>query len=133
MADGLRRAMDVANVAVDGPPRRWHDAGAPSLDTLILRLRSDDRLQEFATTRLAPLVEHDRRRAATLIPTLRALAGQGWRKSEAARVLNLNRQSLYPRLERIEQLLGVDLENQDDRLALELALRIQDAPGADGV
>ncbi len=133
LADGLRRAIDVANVAVDGPPRPWHDAGAPSLDTLILRLRSDDRLQEFATTRLAPLVEHDRRRAATLIPTLRALARQGWRKSEAARVLNLNRQSLYPRLERIEQLLGVDLENQDDRLALELALRIQDAPEADSV
>ncbi len=128
LADGLRRAIDVANVAVDGPPRPWYDASAPSLDTLMLRLRSDERLQEFAATRLAPLLEHDRRRAATLMPTLRALAGQGWRKSDAARALNLNRQSLYPRLERIEELLGVDLESQDDRLALELALRIHDAP-----
>jgi len=128
LAEGLRRAIDLADVAVDGPARPWYDAGTPSLDTLMLRLRSDERLQEFASTRLGPLIEHDRRRAATLMPTLRALAGQGWRKSEAARVLSLNRQSLYPRLERIEELLGVDLESQDDRLALELALRIHDAP-----
>jgi len=133
LVDCLRRAIDVATVAIDGPPRPWHDAGTTNLDTLMLRLRSDDRLQEFATSRLAPLVEHDRRRAATLMPTLRALVGQGWRKSEAARVLNLNRQSLYPRLERIEQLLGVDLECQDDRLALELSLRIQDSPGPSDV
>lgn len=132
LADVLRQAIDVASGALSGPPRPWHDADAANLDCLMLRLRTDERLQQFATLRLSPVIEHDRRRTAKLMPTLRALCSQGWRKSEAARALHLNRQSLYPRLERIEELLGVDLESQDDRLALELALRVYDESGAGG-
>jgi PucR family transcriptional regulator, purine catabolism regulatory protein len=124
LADALRQATDVALLARSGPPRLWHDADLASLQTLMLRLRGDSRLQEFASLRLAPVLAHDERRTAKLMPTLRALCEQGWRKSEAARALHVNRQSLYPRLERIEELLGVDLEDRDDRLALELALRM---------
>jgi purine catabolism regulator len=126
LAEALRQAINVATLALSAPPRPWHDADAANLDALLLRLRDDARVQQFATLRLGPLLDHDRRRTAKLMPTLRALCSQSWRKSEAARALHLNRQSLYPRLERIEELLGVDLENQDDRLALELALRMHD-------
>lgn len=124
LAEALTQTIDVATLALSGPPRTWHDADAANLDGLLLRLRGDDRLRQFAALRLAPIVEHDKRRTAKLMPTLRALCDQNWRKSEAARTLHLNRQSLYPRLERIEELLDVDLERQDDRLALELALRM---------
>jgi len=126
LADALRQAIDVATMAQYAPARPWHDADAANLETLLLRLRGDSRVQEFASSRLAPVLEHDERRTAKLLPTLRALCGQGWCKSDAARALHINRQSLYPRLDRIEQLLSVDLEKQDDRLALELALRMHD-------
>ncbi|HEV3034111.1 MAG TPA: PucR family transcriptional regulator [Solirubrobacteraceae bacterium] len=126
LAEALRQAIDLATLARSAPERPWHDADAASLDGLLLRLRGDARLQQFAALRLAPLLEHDRRRTSKLMPTLRALCSQRWHKSEAARVLHLNRQSLYPRLERIQELLGVDLESRDDRLALELALRMHD-------
>jgi purine catabolism regulator len=122
LPDALRRAVETSELARSAPPRPWHDADPTNLDGLMLQLRSDERLRNFAAERLAPMVEHDSRRAAKLMPTLQVLCNQGWRKAEAARVLHLNRQSLYPRLERIEQLLGVDLENHQDRLALELAL-----------
>lgn len=127
LAQALRETIDVATLALSAPPRTWHDADAANLDGLLLRLGRDDRLRQFAALRLAPIVEHDKRRTAKLMPTLRALCDQNWRKSEAARTLHLNRQSLYPRLERIEELLDVDLESQDDRLALELALRMHAA------
>ena len=127
LAEALRQAIDLATLARSAPPRPWHDADAANLDGLLLRLRGDARLQQFAAIRLAPLIDHDRRRTSKLMPTLRALCDQRWHKSEAARVLHLNRQSLYPRLERIEELLGVDLESQDDRLALELAMRMHES------
>jgi purine catabolism regulator len=125
LPDALRQAIQTASSARSAEPRAWYDADPATLESLMLQLRGDERLQTFSQHRLAPVVEHDRRRAAKLMPTLQALYRQGWRKSDAARALHLNRQSLYPRLERIEQLLGVDLESPEDRLALELALRLR--------
>ncbi len=122
----LQLAVDMLELARSAPPRLWFDADPANLDGLMLQLRNDERMRSFAARRLAPMLEHDRRRSAKLLPTLQALCQQGWRKSEAARTLHLNRQSLYPRLERIEQLLGVDLESHDDRLALELALALHE-------
>ena len=42
---------------------------------------------------------------------------------EAARALHLERQSLYLRLHRIEEALGVSLEDEDVVLGLHLAVR----------
>ena len=43
--------------------------------------------------------------------------------AQAARALHLERQSLYLRLHRIEELLGVSLDDEDAVLGLHLALR----------
>jgi purine catabolism regulator len=122
LREALGQTVESASLARGAPQRPWFDADPANLDGLLLQLRNDDRLRRFAELRLAPVVSHDHSRSAKLMPTLRALYQEGWRKSDAARALHLNRQSLYPRLERIEQLLGVDLESNEDRLALELAL-----------
>ena len=55
--------------------------------------------------------------------TLEAYLAHSGRKAEAARALHLTRQSLYLRLDRLERLLGVDLEDPDVVLALHLAVR----------
>jgi purine catabolism regulator len=65
-----------------------------------------------------------------LVATLDALYRAGGRKTEAARRLHLTRQSLYGRLERIEELLGAELDDPDTRLGLELALRVRGASAA---
>jgi DNA-binding NtrC family response regulator len=66
-----------------------------------------------------PRAWHD---AAT--PTLEALSARNWRRTDAARLLHLNRQALYARIERIERLLDTELNDPESRLALELALRV---------
>jgi purine catabolism regulator len=58
-----------------------------------------------------------------LLPTLAAFCQHGGRKAEAARALHIERQSLYHRLGRIEELLGVDLSDSDTMFALHLAVR----------
>jgi purine catabolism regulator len=71
---------------------------------------------------LGALLEHDARRKLRLVPTLEALLRNGGRKAETARALHLNRQALYHRLTRIEQLLGMDLGDATQLLTLHVAL-----------
>jgi purine catabolism regulator len=121
----MREAAGTAVAARTAPPRPWHDATAPDVDQLLWRLRDAPELQAFAERRLGPLLEHDRRRAMDLVATLDGLYRAGGHKTEAARRLHLTRQSLYGRLQRIEELLGADLDDPDTRLGLELALRVR--------
>ena len=120
----LRRAQETAVLAQGAPSRAWHDATSPDLTRLLWSLREDAHVREFVGQRLQPLLEHDRSRGARLLPTLEALCEHHWRKAEAARALGVNRQSLYPRIARIERALGADLEDPETRLSLELALRL---------
>jgi purine catabolism regulator len=107
----------------DGPARRWHDATVADVERLLWGLRDDERLAAFARQRLQPLVDHDGRRAAVLLPTLEALCEHHWRKADAARALCIQRQSLYARIARLRRVLGADLDDPEARLGLELAVR----------
>lgn len=129
---GLRMASAELGAAVHARPRPWHDATSPDLDGLLWSLRNRPELRRFAESRLAALVEHDRRRRSKLLPTLAAYCEHGGRKAETARALYIERQSLYHRLARIEELLGVDLSDGEALLALHLAIRAREQIGPAG-
>jgi PucR family transcriptional regulator, purine catabolism regulatory protein len=119
----LREAASAAALAVDDPPRPWHDASLPDLRHLLWELRDHASLRAFARRRLSEVLEHDARRpAAPLLPTLEALCDHGWSKAHAARALHLERQSIYPRIDRLERLLGADLADARQRAALDVAV-----------
>jgi purine catabolism regulator len=122
-SERLQDAIDATAAAASAPCQAWHDATRADLHQLLWSLRESESLRVFAERRLAPLVDHDRRRKSKLVPTLEAYCAHGGRKAETARALHLERQSLYYRLERIEELLGDDLSDEDTVLALHLALR----------
>lgn len=119
----LQLAGEAAASAASLPPTDWHDVRALELQRLLWRWRDDVELAAFVERRLGPLIEHDRRRKHQLLPTLEALCANGWRKAEASRALHLNRQALYNRLARIEELLQVDLSDPEQTMTLHLALR----------
>ncbi|MGE4424887.1 MAG: PucR family transcriptional regulator [Solirubrobacteraceae bacterium] len=119
----LRLAADSAAAAVVLPTRGWRDVGDLELQRLLWRWRDDEELAAFVQRRLGALLEHDDQRKHHLLPTLEALCAHGWHKAEAARALHLNRQALYNRLARIEELLGCDLGDPEQTLTLHLALR----------
>ncbi|HZV74984.1 MAG TPA: PucR family transcriptional regulator [Conexibacter sp.] len=122
VGQALRIASETASAVTALPARSWHDVQELELQRLLWRWRHDAELAGFVQRRLGPLIAHDTRRRHQLLPTLEALAANGWRKAETARGLHLNRQALYKRLGRIEELLGVDLSDGEQVLALQVAL-----------
>ena len=121
-ADELHLTEEAAASAVALPERPWHDTARLELRRLLWSWRDSDDLAAFVERVLGPLLEHDRQRKLVLLPTLEALLANGGAKAETARALHLNRQALYHRLTRIEQLLGADLSDADQLLTLHVAL-----------
>ncbi len=117
----LREAVEGAPAAA--PSEGWHDVSQPDVDRLLWQLRDTASLDVFVRRQLDPLIEHDRQRKPELLPTLEAFLEHGARKTETAKTLQLERQSLYYRLDRIEEIVGADLSDGVTRLRLHLALR----------
>ena len=120
---GLRRVRRSAGAATALPPRRWYDARRPGVTDLLHDLRDTPELDAFVDEQLGPLLEGGTARHRVLLETLEAYLAAGGRKAQAARTLHLERQSLYLRLRRIEELLGVSLDDEDAVLGLHLAVR----------
>jgi PucR family transcriptional regulator, purine catabolism regulatory protein len=121
----LRETIAAAAAAAYRRPAPWHDVASPDMTDLLWAFRESPILPRFVQ-RLAPLAAHDARHGSSLIETLEVYFAHGGRKADAARALHVERQSLYKRLARVEALLGVDLADEDARLALHLALRARD-------
>jgi purine catabolism regulator len=119
----LRRVRRSAGAATGLPVARWHDARRPGVADLLHDLRDTPELEAFVDEQLGPLLADGSARTRALLETLEAYLAAGGRKAEAARALHLERQSLYLRLRRIEELLGVSLDDEDVALGLHLAVR----------
>ena len=126
-ATSLRSARAVADVAVTLPPIdgcvRQADIRLPGL---LMSLRADARLQEFAEAELGALLEHEARYGGGLVDLLRQFLAVGGNKAELARVAHRNRTSLYPALRRLEELVGHPLDDPASRLSLGVALLAYD-------
>ncbi|MEW2285704.1 PucR family transcriptional regulator [Streptomyces sp. NPDC047841] len=120
---GLRHAAETATAAQGLTDLPWYDARRLDIDLLLWRLRDHPDLASFVDRAIGPLRDHDHRSRPPLLPTLETYLAHAGRKAETARELHLNRQTLYNRLARIEELLGTDLDDPQTVLALSLALR----------
>ncbi|MBF6620271.1 MAG: PucR family transcriptional regulator [Patulibacter sp.] len=123
IATSLRLAVDTAAIAPSDGGAAWVDVRHMELDRLFWSLRDESTVRELVERRLGAVLEHDRTHRHVLFPTLEALCAGGWRKAEAARLLHLNRAALYRRVERLEEVLGVDLSDRRQTLVLDVALR----------
>jgi len=123
LSGALRQALELIPAAAQARERVWHDVQDPDVGRLLWSLRDRQELRDFVEARLGPLLEHDRRRSAKLLPTLEMLCVHGGRKAPTARALHLERPSLYHRIARIEALLGAPLSDEDTLLGVHLAIR----------
>jgi len=119
----LERADAAARAARATAPALWRDARRTTLVDLLYSLRRSPELLAFTREQLGPLFGARDPRSRELLRTLEAYLRSSAHKTQAARSLHLTRQSLYLRLERLERLLGCDLEDPDELLALHLAVR----------
>jgi sugar diacid utilization regulator/GAF domain-containing protein len=79
----------------------------------------------FADALLRPLEEYDHRHGAHLLETLAAYLDANGVLQRAAEALSVHVNTLTYRLQRIRELLGVDLNDSDARLGLHLAIKIR--------
>ena len=92
---------------------------------LALKERNLDNLHKFYDDALGPLVEHDKRKQSELIRTLSGFFEANGNLAKAAQALDVHRNTLVYRLERIAELTKMDLDDSDNRIILHLALKTQ--------
>lgn len=90
---------------------------------LLLEVQSPEALQRFVNELLGPLLHYAQSRDTPLLETLEALSAARWIRRAAARQLGIHINSMAYRIERIEALTGLQLDDPETRVALSIALR----------
>ena len=90
---------------------------------LLLEVQSPDALRRFVEELLGPLLQYAQSRDTPLLETLEALSAARWVRRAAARQLRIHINSMSYRVERIEALTGVSLDDPETRVAISIALR----------
>ena len=93
---------------------------------LLLRASSRDDLEAFARRTLRPLLDHDRGHGSDLLRTLRLYLEEDRIQRRAAARCFVHVNTIVYRVRRIEELLGVDLDDPSTVFDITLALRILD-------
>lgn len=128
LREAYREAKDAVSIANElGDREQTTYYGDLKLFQLLLALkeRNLDHLRRFYLETLGPLVEHDERKQADLIRTLNGFFSANGNLAKAATDLDVHRNTLVYRLDRISELTSLDLDDADNRLILHLALKIQ--------
>jgi len=94
------------------------------LNRLLLNLADNEEVRDITLTTIAPLIEYEEKREMDLIDTFIAYDNQNGNVSQAARILNLHRQSLLYRLRKIEGLTKLSLDNPDDVFLLSISIKV---------
>ncbi|WP_436701120.1 PucR family transcriptional regulator [Nocardioides sp. BYT-33-1] len=133
-ASSVREALVVADSAVPADPPRAVRLYDLRLRGLLHLLRTDPRLQQYVERELGALLAHDARTGERLADTLAAYCRSGGNKVRAAELCHISRPALYARLQRIGQVVDIDLTDPENVLALHVALLARevmtDRPGA---
>ncbi|TME16730.1 MAG: GAF domain-containing protein [Chloroflexi bacterium] len=90
---------------------------------LLLEVQSPDALRRFVQEVLGPLLKYEESRETPLLQTLETLAGTRWVRRAAARELGIHVNSMSYRVERIEEIAGLRLDEPETRVAVAIALR----------
>lgn len=93
---------------------------------LLFHLHGTPELSSFYEETLQKVVDHDERHGSELISTLKAFFANHGNLSKTAEALYLHRNTVSYRLQRIEELTGLHLDDEDDRFQLQLALKLRD-------
>jgi len=90
---------------------------------LLLEVQSPEALRRFVNELLGTLLEYAQSRDTPLLETLEALAAARWVRRAAARHLGIHINSMSYRVERIQSLTGLQLDDPETRVAISIALR----------
>lgn len=100
------------------------DAGRFALNRLFYESLDRPYAAEFVRAQIGSIIAYDREHDTDLAETLQA-ALDHLNRDEAARAVSMHRNTFRRHLKQAVELVGVDLDDPDERLALHVALRLR--------
>ena len=126
---GWREARLALSAAQPDGYAAFEDLGI--LQFLLAPTRRED-LNLFAQRRLGPLMTYDAEHGTDLIPTVSAFFAAECSTRKTAERLFVHHRTVSYRLQRVEELTGLNLGTQEDRLEVQFALKVMALPSGDG-
>lgn len=93
----------------------------------LMKLKDDEELLEYTTSLLNPLLQHDAdQHQRHLYKTLKAFLQENGNQKRTAETLFIHRRTLKYRLDKMEEMMNVDLQDSDTRLLIGIAMKLYD-------
>lgn len=92
---------------------------------IICSLWGDELVSRIYENVIERLHAHDRKNDSCLLETLEVLVKNNFNINEAAETMNLHRNTVYKRMERIDELVSGFLDNPNKKLLLQIAVKIK--------
>ncbi len=115
-----RQAQSMARRLAEPNPLYF---GELNVYRLLFQLEYSPELASFCEEIVGKLVEYDRAQGTDLIETLSAYFSHKGNLSQTAEAMFVHRNTLLYRMERIREISGLDLDNPETRLSIQIALR----------
>ena len=147
-ADATFAGIGRAAESIEDVPRAYRDAlqalaiarrlggrhrvayfGTLGVYRLLAAVSPEHELRSFYEDALGPLLAHDRKNGGELLRTLDAYLQSGGSVVETAERLHTHRNTVLYRIDRINDVLGTDARQPEQRLLLHLALRAGEVLG----
>ena len=117
-------ALELA--AVKEPETRFHRIERYLSYTLLKRCKKLLPVDEYYPDFFRRLIEHDERTGKTYLETLAAYLDNGRNTNAAAKQIYMHRNTMMQQLERIEQIIGVPLDDSETAFFLQLCIRLHE-------
>ena len=119
-------AAAAAEAHLDAP-KAYYRISDVRLRGLLFTLREDPHLQAFVERTLGPLLSHDAQHGGDYVLTVASFLKLRGNKSLTATAMGMSRQTLYERLNRIQHLLRVDLDDPETSTSVYAAIMMLSA------
>lgn len=116
-----KRAINVANkLKKDNQIYFFEELGVYKL---LYKIDKDEK-NSFLENSIIPLLNYDKAHNTELLKTLRAYFEENGNLTNVAKKIYIHYNTVHYRLQRIEKITGLSLDNPDDKLNLEIALKM---------
>jgi GGDEF-like domain/PucR C-terminal helix-turn-helix domain len=128
-AGAIARSYAQARRALETAQRFGHQSDVVAFEDLgvyrlLFHVTDPAELRGFIDQALGPLIEYDQRHNADFVRTLGTFLSHNGNLQATARELNLHVNSVTYRVQRIQSIASLDLEQSEDRLLAQVALKI---------
>ncbi|MBI0580855.1 PucR family transcriptional regulator ligand-binding domain-containing protein [Neobacillus cucumis] len=114
-----KQVIEIAKITESNPDPFYENMG---IFRILLNMKDNRTTPSFINDYLGRVIQYDKEHGHRLLETLKVYLNNNSSKQKTAKELFIHRQTLYYRLEKLEELLG-DLTNPERRICIELALR----------